>query len=247
MHAFHPHRLIPALIAACLAWPPALAMAANARYDFDGDGRSDLLWLNATTGKVVARHGGMATNAVVLGQAPGPGWQVAGSGQTNHSASAQLIWHEPATGNAQIWYGGNSRFAHAVQLIDDANEVHLGPEWRLSAIGHFSQFAWQQLLWRNRPTAALVMGTADFYDAGVFHREPLCPAPPSQAWTIVGTGGFDNTGIVGIFWRNATTRMPSGAALAAARTRPGRAGHSGLPHQRPVRADRRPSDAALSQ
>jgi uncharacterized membrane protein len=76
---------------------PAFQVAAV--NDFSGDGTSDVLWRNPTTGQMegwVMQHDQWA-GSVNLGSFD-PAYRVAGTGDFNQSLTADVLWHNSASG-----------------------------------------------------------------------------------------------------------------------------------------------------
>ncbi|HSY00521.1 MAG TPA: VCBS repeat-containing protein, partial [Acidobacteriaceae bacterium] len=72
--------------------------------DFNGDGKTDIVWRNSTTGEVkfwfmngiaVASQGVVATIA--------PPWNVVGAADFNGDGKADLLWQNTSTGEVEVW------------------------------------------------------------------------------------------------------------------------------------------------
>jgi hypothetical protein len=98
--------------------PPPWTVAGVA--DFNGDGRSDILWRNTSTGQVAIwfMNGLTVTTAAVVGTVAAS-WSIAATGNFNtggvHGGNLDrrqgaLLWRDTATGAVAIW------FFHGVNL-----------------------------------------------------------------------------------------------------------------------------------
>ena len=80
--------------------------------DFDGNGVPDLVWQNLSTGQVTVNYYGGAGGATYIGwnwlNTTGmPGWNVVGASDFDGNGVPDLVWENPATGQAQVaYYGG---------------------------------------------------------------------------------------------------------------------------------------------
>jgi uncharacterized repeat protein (TIGR03803 family) len=71
--------------------------------DFNGDGDSDILWLNDNGQPAVwAMNGANPFNESVAGNNPGPGWQVIGAGDFNGDGDADILWQN-ANGQQRLF------------------------------------------------------------------------------------------------------------------------------------------------
>lgn len=103
--------------------------------DFDGDGKSDILWRNSTTGMLYVwlMNG---TNPVALG-CPGmvsdPDWQIQGLADFNGDGKTDILWRHNKTGLLYIWLmsGTNAIAMVSPGIVDDLN-------WRIEGIGDFN-------------------------------------------------------------------------------------------------------------
>src|SRR4029453_6312376 len=74
--------------------------------DFDGDSQSDLIWRNAIAGDVAVWliEGGAlkSFSTLMLGLDP-LNWQLAGIGDLDNDAKADLIWRSSKSGDVVAW------------------------------------------------------------------------------------------------------------------------------------------------
>lgn len=78
---------------------------ATARNDFNGDGKSDILWRNSTSGgtSLWFVNGLSTVGSVSFGVVPGV-WSVATTGTYNGDGAADIVWRNQSTGKANIWF-----------------------------------------------------------------------------------------------------------------------------------------------
>ena len=150
--------------------------------DLNGDGTSDVVWYNATTGKVdlwkIAN--GQWAGSVDIGSHP-LGWQPAGIGDLNGDGTNDLLWHNPSTGNVDLWKLVNGQWAGSV----DIGSHPLG--YQVAGIADFDQdgtsdVLWYNPDWRQRQSPRLV----PFRQAVVAVRD----AAMDQCGEHHGAGGF---------------------------------------------------------
>jgi VCBS repeat-containing protein len=73
--------------------------------DFNGDGTSDVLWRNASTGQVDEwqMQNGQWAKSIDLGANKGSDWTLAAVGDFEHTGSAQVLWLNTKTGQLDEW------------------------------------------------------------------------------------------------------------------------------------------------
>jgi hypothetical protein len=125
--------------------PPVRLARGAMPYDFDGDGRTDLLYHNPEAGIVGIglMRGTSHPLFAVLGALEEP-WSPVGSGDFDGDGYADLLLREPLQGRSEIWLidEGGVRSAASFE----------GPRksWRVEAIGDFDGEGYSDMLWRKR-------------------------------------------------------------------------------------------------
>jgi hypothetical protein len=75
--------------------------------DYNGDGKADLLWQNATTGDVAIWQvdGTVIATSAIIGHGPaGSGWAlVNGHDDYNGDGNSDLLWQNSASGDVAVW------------------------------------------------------------------------------------------------------------------------------------------------
>lgn len=117
--------------------------------DFDGDGRSDLLWLNQHTGQSVIWRAGDATLSVAL-PSVSVAWKIAAVGDFNGDGKSDLFWRNGSTGADALWYSGQYTTSKAVTTVTDMH-------WQVTATGDFDGDGKFDLFWRNASTGANII------------------------------------------------------------------------------------------
>jgi hypothetical protein len=86
--------------------------------DFNGDGKSDLLWRNTATGaNTIWRSGSSATPQSVASQATA--WVAAATGDYNGDAKADIVWRNTSTGANSLWLSASMANAQALTSVTD--------------------------------------------------------------------------------------------------------------------------------
>jgi len=106
--------------------PPERWTLADGAGDYDGDGRSDLLWVDADGNVVIwsVDLAGGSFRARPLGSA-GPGWRVLdGSSDLNGDARSDIVWQH-ASGAVAVW------LVNQTGVIDSRQVGVMDPAWEL--------------------------------------------------------------------------------------------------------------------
>lgn len=193
--------------AAVMAAFPVLAASAATHNDFDGDGRSDLLWRNAENGFDVIWPNAASAAARNIERVSNLDWRIAGCGDFDGDQHADILWRNRATGATVIWYAGSSDRKQTLwfyNLFDWGMDLEM-PDWEIASIGDFDGDQVSDVLWRNRTTGENAIGFL-WSDLGeVYWYASQTNPVVISAWKVVGTGDFDGDGRSDILWRNGST------------------------------------------
>ena len=175
-------------------FPPAGGPQPGA--DFNGDGKSDLVWQNTTTGEryVWLMSGTTFTSSVSLGVVSTP-WQIAGTGDFNGDGKPDLVWQNTATGDRYVWLMNGTTFTSSVYL------GNLGTQWQIAGTGDFNGDGKTDLVWQNTATGERYVWLMN----GTTFTSSVSLGVISVDWQIAGTGDFDGDGKADLIWQNTVT------------------------------------------
>jgi hypothetical protein len=170
----------------------------HAHNDFNGDGKSDLLWRNdAGTVRdwLGQSNGAFAGNVVNLNETISNDWHIAGSGDFNGDGRVDFLWRHN-DGTVLDWLGQpNGSF------IANANlNINVPNDWHIAGTGDFNGDGYDDILWRaDDGTVRDWLGQSNGAFAGnVANLNTVVP----NDWHIVGTGDFNGDGRTDILWRS---------------------------------------------
>jgi hypothetical protein len=180
-----------------------IRLQAPAQNDFNGDGRSDILWRH-DDGRLVdwlgTASGGFAGNGAQSSTSVAVDWQVAGTGDFNGDGRVDILWRSASTGRIADWLGtkaggfiGNG--AHSTNAVST--------DWQVAGIGDFNGDGRSDILWRaGDGRIADWLGTTNggFTGNGAHSANAV-----SNDWQVAGTGDFNGDGNSDILWRSAST------------------------------------------
>ncbi|WP_308516414.1 M10 family metallopeptidase C-terminal domain-containing protein [Sphingomonas flavescens] len=160
--------------------------------DFNGDGRSDILWRNDNG--LLSDWLGTSTGGFVQGTGTGVplDWKVAGTGDFNGDGRDDIVWRND-NGQMNVWLGQPNG-----GWIDNPNaSTTVGNDWHIIGTGDFNGDGRSDILWRNDSGAISDwLGTAaGGFGAGAGTALPL-------AWKVASIGDFNGDGRDDIVLRN---------------------------------------------
>jgi hypothetical protein len=165
---------------------------SRTKSDFNGDGKSDILWRRAADG---AETMWLMNGTSLASWAPlfsDTAWTVAGTGDFNGDGKSDILWRRASDGAVTMWLMNGTAMTSWAQLIGD-------PAWTVVGTGDFNGGGKTDILWRRASDGAVTMwlmnGTA------VTSWAQLIGDP---AWTVIGTGDFNGDGKTDILWRRAS-------------------------------------------
>ena len=95
------------------------ATAQKRRYDFNGDGKSDILWRNGTTGANSIWLSANSATKQAVATVSDTTWQVAGSGDYTGDGRADILWRNGSTGADSLWPSANQALKQVLTTQPD--------------------------------------------------------------------------------------------------------------------------------
>jgi hypothetical protein len=171
----------------------------DVRNDFNGDGRSDILWRHSagTIGDWLANadNSGTYTSNGASIIAIDTYWSVAGTGDFNGDGRDDVLWRG-ASGELGNWLAAqNGSFAYNAA----AGITAVPLSWQVAGIGDFNGDGKDDLLWRNSDGT---IGTWSGQANGGFVANNATIQPVPNEWHIAATGDFNGDGKDDILWRH---------------------------------------------
>ncbi len=176
-------------------------LAAFAKGDLDRDGRPDLLFRHAPTGRNEAwlMNGTTRDARLPLAETPaGLDWSVVGVDDFDADLGNDLLLWNQATGALQFWLMDGASRRAALPL---SGAPTLAVNWRPSATGDFDHDGRPDLLWRNLTSQKLVIWLLN----GTAKAGNLIPVPDQAVdpnWEVVAALDFDGDGNRDLLWYN---------------------------------------------
>ena len=170
--------------------------------DLNGDGRSDILWRNASTGEnylyplqgtaVLTAEGYVRTLADL-------NWIVAGIGDFDGDGRGDILWRNTSTGQNYIYFMNGT----AIKSNEGPIRTVADQNWQVAGIGDFDGDGKDDILWRNASTGENYV----YLMSGLSLKpgEGYIRTVADLNWKVAGIGDFDGDGKADILWRNSST------------------------------------------
>jgi hypothetical protein len=185
--------------------------------DFDGDGKSDIVWRCADATSASCPVGQVAIwlmNAngsikqAVGGQVVSNGWQIYGVSDFDGDGKSDILWRctdsmssACANGEVAIWLMNSDG-----SIKQSIGGETASPGWQIYGTGDFDGDGKRDILWRCLDSTSSACGYGEvaiwLMNADGSIKQSVGGQIVPTGWTIAGTGDFDADGITDILWQN---------------------------------------------
>jgi hypothetical protein len=171
---------------------------AYVQNDFNGDGRSDVLWAK-TDGTVTSWSGsvsgGLTDNSANFYANAGAGWTIVATGDFNGDSRGDILWQK-SDGTTTNWLGQ----ANGSMIDNSANlRVNAGVGWSIAGVGDFNGDGRSDILWRKADgTVTDWLGTPA---GGMTDNSANLTSNLSTQWKVAAVGDFNGDGKSDILWQ----------------------------------------------
>jgi len=164
--------------------------------DFNGDGKSDILWRNTSDfttyiwfmdNTVITSHGFTQFSA-------GSVWQIGGIGDFDADGKSDIMWRNSSDNTTYIWFMNGTALASSGFTGASAGAV-----WQIAGLADFDLNGASDILWLNTSDGTTYIWSMSGTTPVSFG---FTDASADLTWTIAGLGDFDADGISDILWRN---------------------------------------------
>jgi FG-GAP-like repeat len=175
--------------------------------DFNGDGKSDILWQNRNSGAlsiwkldetgIIGQGKITDNNGTIINPVPIQGWHVVGTGDFNRDGKSDILLQK-GTDEIDIWLMNGTERIGELQ----SSNPNPGPGWQAIGTGDFNLDGKSDILWWNQ-TGEVAISEMDGTRV-ITHSIALKPDPN---WQAKGAGNFDGTGKSEILFQNITNKQ----------------------------------------
>lgn len=178
------------LTAAEQAWVPV------ASGDFDGDGQTDLIWRNTSTGRVIVWYMNGTTRVSTANVWTGDAaWVPIASADFNADGKPDLVWRNSTTGRVIVWLLNGITATSTITIWSGDSA------WAPVAAGDFNADGKPDLVWRNSTTGRVIV----WYLNGTTTSGTATLWSGDAAWRPIAAADFNADGKPDLLWRNTST------------------------------------------
>ena len=170
-----------------------------APFDYDGDGKSDILWQNTVSGEVSywQMNGAMLTSDSSIATLGNLDWTIVGGGDRNSDGNADIVWRNSATGQMAVWLMSGATIAANLGLPTVSSQ-----DWQVAGNGDYNGDGDADILWRNVANGQNAMW---LISGGTLLANLSVTSVGNLDWSVASSGDFDGDGNADILWRNGAT------------------------------------------
>ncbi len=174
--------------------PPGPPRPMGGTSDFDGNGKSDVLWQNDNGQVYEWQMNGMSVlNAGFPGINTQSAWHVVATGDFNGDGKSDVLWQND-NGQVYEWLMNGMSVASA-----GVPGINTNPAWHVVGTGDFNGDGKSDVLWQNSNTGQVYewqMNGMSVAAAG------FVGGNTDPAWHVVGIGDFNGDHRADILWQN---------------------------------------------
>jgi sugar lactone lactonase YvrE len=164
---------------------------AVATADYNGDGKSDVLFRGTAGANLIWLGANNATRQAIATMATEN--KLAGQGDFDGDGETDLVWRNTLTGANIVWRSGNVNTQMILASVADQ-------DWTIAGVGDFNGDGRDDLFWRHKGT-----GANEYWPGAAAGSKKAVTAQVDFNWTVAGIGDFDGDGRSDLFWRNTLT------------------------------------------
>ena len=164
-------------------------LLSGSNNDFDGDGKSDILWRNSDGRVAVWLMNGMAAKSEAVVSPVTADWTNVGMGDFDGDGKSDILWRN-SDGRAAIWLM-NGMAAKSEVVVSTVTT-----DWTIAGTGDFDGDGKSDILWRNSNGEVAI-----WLMNGIIAKAGVVVSTVTNDWTIARTGDFDGDGKSDILWQ----------------------------------------------
>ena len=196
--------------------------------DFNGNGRSDVLWRSSNgalidwsmNGSTISGSGYVTYQGNQI--APDASWSIADSSDFNGDGSTDVLWRQ-SSGSLSLWSMNGSTVTSSNAVTSQGNAVAPDASWSVAGTGDFGGDGKADILWRQSSGALALWqmnGSSISSSNAVTYQGNV--VAPDASWSVAGVADFNGDAKADLLWRSANGALAlwqmNGATLSSSST-----------------------------
>ncbi|HEY9635276.1 MAG TPA: VCBS repeat-containing protein, partial [Coleofasciculaceae cyanobacterium] len=159
----------------------SLAALKVSTSDFNGDGKSDIVWRHSTIGDnaIWFMNGGTVSLATNIESDRNLNWKIVGTGDFDGNGTSDLLWREVTQGINRIWLMNGATVVSRPRILDA-----LDLNWKVVGINDFNGDGKSDIVWRH---STIGDNAIWFMNGGTVSLATNIESDRNLNWKIVGT------------------------------------------------------------
>ncbi|MBF0317861.1 MAG: VCBS repeat-containing protein [Nitrospirae bacterium] len=167
--------------------------------DFNGDGKSDLLWRNAVTGDVYVwlMIGTTIAGGNFVARGISEDWSAKATGDFDGDGKSDVLWQNTTTGDVAVWLMDGTTIKTGAYVTRG-----MPGQWVLTAVEDFDGDGKTDIMWRDETSGDIslwLMNGANIAGGGYIAR-----GMPFD-WVVKAVADLNGDGKGDVIWQNTTT------------------------------------------
>ncbi|MEI6205580.1 MAG: FG-GAP-like repeat-containing protein [Desulfuromonadales bacterium] len=167
--------------------------------DINGDGKSDLIWWNKSTGQVYVMllNGTAISGGNTIYTEPDTNWKIVAAADFNGNGKAELLWWNSSTGQTAIGQTNGTSTSTADLIWTEPNT-----DWRIAGAGDLDGDGKAEIIWHNKTTGQVygMQTNGSSVTSGT-----LMYTESNTNWEIASVGDYNSDGKADLLWWNQLT------------------------------------------
>ncbi|BAU11987.1 peptidase [Leptolyngbya sp. NIES-3755] len=159
-------------------------------YDYDRDGRSDLLWNDRRDNSLYFSTNGQRIHLHTLNDL---NWQIQRIGDFDRDHDRDILWRNQSTGQIALWQlnGMQTESGQILATVDRG--------WKIADVQDYDNDGDLDLLWRHDRSGENVFWQMN---GAMIERGFAIASVPDPTWKMIGSGDFNGDQKFDLFWRH---------------------------------------------
>jgi len=174
---------------------PNLSWEVGGTGDFNGDGRTDIVWRNRTSGlnRVWLLVGTTRTATVQIPPDSDTRWKIVGVADFNGDRKPDIVWRNHSTGANRVWLMNGTTRTATLELPPESDTA-----WQIGGVADFSGDGRPDIVWRKSggDVRLWILDGTQLVDA------PDLPKVIDANWQIQAARDLSSDGRAEVLWRN---------------------------------------------